>query len=238
MLHTKYYSFFRFLITLCLLTAGFMGCKRDQKPAPLTATAEAQLRDPELAQATALVEKNPQNDSLRYRRAELLWKNDVFDLALQDVAEAIRLDSMRPAYYHLMADILLDYARPNDSKRAIEVLTMAARKFPNRIPTLLKLSEFHLIVRQHQMALFTIDQILQQDARNADAFYLAGRVALDKRDTTNAIKSLQKSVQYNAFNKEAWMMLGHIFSAKNNPVALQYFDNALRVDTTLLEARE
>lgn len=225
-------------LCLCLLTGMLSACKNDVKNAPLTAAAEAQMHDPELSRINALVEKDPANDSLLYRRAELFWKNDVFDRALSDISEAMHIDSMRPAYYHLMADILLDYARPNDSKRAIEVLTTAARKFPTRIPTLLKLSEFHLVVRQHQMALYTLDQVLQQDARNAEAYALAGRVALDKKDTLNAIKSLQKSVQYDAFNSDAWMMLGRIFSVKNNPQALQCFDNAIRVDTTLLEARE
>jgi tetratricopeptide (TPR) repeat protein len=229
---------FRFLylalLSFCLLGA----CKNDKKPAPISAVQEAQMMDPDLNAVTAQLEKDPQNDSLLYRRAQLLLKNKVFDLALNDVGEALRIDSMRPAYYHLMADILMDFARPNDSKKAIDVLSAAARKFPTRIPTLLKLSELQLIVRQHAMSLYTIDRVLQQDPQNADAFYLAGRVALDKRDTINAIKSLQKSTQLDAYNADAWLMLGRIFLANNKPQAVQYFDNAFRVDTTNVEALE
>jgi len=194
--------------------------------------------DPELAQLTAQLEKDPNNDTLLYLRAATYYKLDAFDEALADLEKAMKRDSMQPAYYHLLADVLLDYSRPNDSRRAIEVLKLAAERFPDRISTLLKLSEFQLIVRKHNDALATLDKVLQRDPQNAEAFYMAGRVALDKGDTTNAVASLQKSVKVDADNADAWFFLGRIFSLRNNAVALQYFDNALRVDSTYLEAQE
>ncbi|MFN0034368.1 MAG: tetratricopeptide repeat protein [Saprospiraceae bacterium] len=194
--------------------------------------------DPELTKLTAQLEKDPKNDTLLYFRAVTYYKLDAYDEALDDLGNAMKYDSMQPAYYHLLADVLLDYARPNDSRRAIEVLKLAAQRFPDRIATLLKLSEFQLIVRKHSDALATLDKVLQRDPQNAEAFYMAGRVALDKGDTTNAVSSFQKSVNVNAGNADAWFFLGRIFSNRNNPVAVQFFDNALRVDSTYLEAQE
>lgn len=194
--------------------------------------------DPEIAQLTAALEKNPNNDTLLYRRAKAYYKLDAYDEAMVDLERALRRDSLQPMYYHLLADVLLDYARPNDSYRAIEVLKLAARRFPDRIPTLLKLSEFQLIVKQHGDALATLDKILQRDPQNAEAFYMAGRVALDKGDTTNAIGSLQKSVKINSDNADAWFFLGRIYGNRGNPLALQYYDNALRVDSTYMQAVE
>lgn len=217
-----------------LLALALLACKADPKPA----ANAADQQDPELARLNALLAKDPKNDSLLYYRARAFYKLDAFDEALVDASHAIQLDSTRPAYYHLLADILIDYARPNDSRRAIEVLKKAAQKFPDRIPTLLKLSEFQLIVQQHADALSTLDHILQRDPQNAEAFFMAGRVALDKGDTTNAVASLQKSVRLDENNTDAWMFLGRIFTNRNNPVALQYFDNALRVDSTNLAALE
>lgn len=194
--------------------------------------------DPDLVRYTELLAKNPKNDTLLFRRAATYYKLDAFDEALADLERAMRIDSMQPAYYHLLSDVLLDYARPSDSRRAIEVLKLAAQRFPERTQTLLKLSEFQLIVRKHADALATLDKILQRDPQNAEAYYMAGRVALDKGDTTNAIGSLQKSVKIDADNADAWFFLGRIFSKKNQPVALLYFDNALRVDSSFLEAQE
>lgn len=222
-------------LTLCgLLLMLLVACKNDPKPS----TADTPEIDPELTVLNGLLEKSPTDDSLLYRRAEVYYKLDSYDEAMKDVLQAINLDSLQPNYYHLLADVLLDYRRPNDSKRAINVLLTAAHKFPNHIHTLLKLSEFQLFVRQHSDALATLDKVLQRDPQNAEAFYMAGRVALDKGDTTAAIASLQKSVQLDATNGDAWMFLGRIFTNRNNPKALQFFDNVLRLDSTNLEARE
>lgn len=213
----------------------FLACKNEQKPA--SSSHEPQI-DPELAALNVLLKKNPNDDSLLFRRAAVFYQLDGFDEALKDISRAIQLDSMQPYYYHLMADLLIDYARPNDSRRAIDVLKTAAAKFPNHLHTLLKLSEFQLIVRRHGDALATLDKVLQRDPQNAEAFYMAGRVALDKGDTLASIASLQKSVKIDATNDDAWMFLGRIFTTRNNAAALQYFDNALRLDFTNLEARE
>lgn len=222
-------------LTFSLLLVVF-ACKNDSKPAPSTNT-EAQP-DPQLAQLTALIEKTPNNDTLYFKRAEVYYQLDGFDEALADLNKALSIDSMKPQYYHLLADVLIDYARPNDSKRAIDVLKLAANRFPGRIPTLLKLSEFHLIVQQHNEALGALNKILEQDPQNAEAFFMTGRVALDMGDSTRAVNALQKSVRLDAENADAWYFLGRLFYEKNNPLCLQYFDNALRVDSNYIEARE
>lgn len=217
------------------LTVWYFIPKKNAGPAK---TEQAAQGDPQLAELSALLEKDPNNDTLLYERARVYYKLDAYDEAMADLEKAMRRDSMQPLYYHLLADVLLDYARPNDSRRAIEVLKLASQRFPDRIPTLLKLSEFQLIVKKHGEALATLDKVLQRDPQNAEAFYMAGRVALDKGDTTNAIASLQKSVKIKSDNADAWFFLGRIYSNRNNPVALQFFDNALRVDSTYLEAQE
>lgn len=223
-------------LALIALAVWYFRPQKNQEP--ISQAAQELQADPDLTQLTALLAEDPDNDTLLYLRASTYYKLDAFDEAMADLEKAMKQDSMQPAYYHLLADVLIDYARPNDSRRAIEVLKLAAQRFPDRIPTLLKLSEFQLIVRKHGDALATLDKVLQRDPQNAEAFYMAGRVALDKGDTTNAISSLQKSVKIDADNADAWFFLGRIFSIRNNPVAVQYFDNALRVDSSYLEAQE
>ncbi len=222
-----------FLAITLLIQAN--ACKQDVKK---EAKTSAPKMDPTLLKYSTFLEADPNNDSLLYLRAATYWQLDAYDEALIDIGKAIKLDSMQPMYYHLMADVFLDYSRANDSRRAIDVLQVAAQKFPDRISTLLKLSEFQLIVKKHGDALKTINEIMKRDPQNAEAFFMAGRVALDQNDTTNAIVMFQKSVKINSGNDRAWMFLGQIAANRNNRTAIQYFDNVLRVDSLNLEARE
>lgn len=222
-----------FWVAGCWVLA-FSACKND--PAPRQTAAQDQ--HPELSRLTAMIEKNPANDSLYYMRGYAYWKLDAFDEAIMDANHAIGIDSMVPEYYHLLADAYLDYSRPNDSRRALDVLEKACTLFPDDALTWLKTSEFLLIVRQHGEALKKLDHILVRDPQNAEAYFMSGRIALDMNDTTRAVKSFQKSVQLDADNKDAWTFLGRIYTNKGNPLAVQFFDNALRIDSTDLEVRE
>jgi len=229
------------IITAALLVAGGLAgyfFLKKAPPKPLSEVARELQADPELTRFNALLAQDPENDSLLYLRARAYYQLDAYDEAIRDLSQAIRLDSLHPAYYHLLADTYLDYARPNDSKNAINTLLTAAYKFPGRVPTLLKLSEFQLIVLQHDDALATVGKILERDPENADAFFMAGRVALDMGDTVRSIVSLKKAVQYDSGIKDAWMFLGKIYADLGNPQAIQCFDNVLRLDSMDLKARE
>ena len=222
------------LLILGLVAFG-TACKREKEQ---KSGVDIPDRDPGLEALTAQIESNPKNDTLYFQRASLYYQLQGYDEALRDLHIAMEIDSMQPAYYHLLADVLIDYARPNDSRRAIDVLQLATERFPDRILTLLKLSEFQLIVQQHNEALSTLEKILLRDPQNAEAFFMIGRVALDMGDTTRSTTALQKSARLNADNVDAWMFLGKIFSNRNDDQALVYFNNALRLDSTLYEARE
>lgn len=221
---------------ICFLIAALSACGGKEKKTP--AYNLNQNQDPEIASLSEQIGLNPQDDSLLFRRAQVYYNLNAFDEALVDVGAALKLDSMQPAYYHLMADIYLDYARPNDSRRAIGALETALRKFPDRIPTLLKISEFNLIVRQHTAALKALDRVLRQNPQNAEAYFMTGRIALDMGDTTRAEKSLRKSVQLDAGNADAWVFLGRLATIRRDKAAVQYFDNALRIDTANSEIME
>jgi tetratricopeptide (TPR) repeat protein len=223
-------SLWAFLIGFVSLFVQF--CKNEAPP-PV-----ADSGDPALQRLTKLLAADPTNDSLLYMRGRVYWELEAYDEAMSDAITALQRDSSHPRYYHLLSDILLDYGRPNDSKRALDVLNMAANRFPDHQHTWLKLAEFNLIVRQHGEALKALDHVLKRDPQNAEAFFMSGRVALDMGDTIRAITSLEKSVSFDAENTDAWVMLGRIFTNRANPRAIQFFDNALRLDTTNVEVQE
>jgi tetratricopeptide (TPR) repeat protein len=220
---------------LAAIALYFTACKGGESE---TTTTVSGNQNPEISQLNAAISSDPKNDSLYFRRGLALWQLEAYDEALRDADKAIELDSLQPEYYDLLADIFISYRRPNDSRRAIDVMETAARRFPDDAATWLHLAELHLIVKQHGESLKCLDHVLQRDAQNADAFFLTARVALDKGDTLRAVRSLQKSVQLDAQNPTAWVMLGRLASNNGDDRAVQYFDNALRLDSTNVSYEE
>jgi tetratricopeptide (TPR) repeat protein len=219
------------LFTFVLLSVA---CKNDPKTDVPVVSDATNAINPELKALSLELEKYPKSDSLLFRRAEVFYRLEGYDGAINDLSAAIVIDSMQPKYYHLLSDVFMDYTK---SYQAVKTMEVAVSKFPDRIPTLLKASENYLIIRKHSEALKLLNRIMLRDPQNAEALYMSGRVALDMGKTNEAIASMQKSVKINADNADAWEFLGRIFSEKNDPVALQYFDNALRLDSTNTDLR-
>lgn len=207
-------------------------CKNDPKKNENAAAEAHSQGNPRLQQLNDFLEKDPKNDSLLYLRAATYQELEGYDQAILDLLEAMKIDSMQPNYYHLLADVFMDYTK---SKQAVTTMEVAMSKFPDRTPTLLKMSEFYLVVRRHTEALQTLDKILRRDPQNAEAYFMTGRVALDMGDSKRAIAAFRKAVQLDASIADAHYFLGKIYSQQKDPQALQYFDNALRLDSTNLD---
>lgn len=221
------HRFFAVIWTVALF-ASF--CKNE----PKTATTQVGSANPTIAELTALLEKSPDNDSLLFRRSEAFYEEGSYDPALEDIMRAIEIDSMRAPYFHLWADIFLDYYK---SAAALKVMEAAAIRFPERIPTLLKLSEFQLILKQRSEALSTIDKIFRLDPQNAEGWFMTGQICKDMGETDRAIASYKKAIAIDPDNRDSYLSLGQLFTAKRDKLALQYFGNALRIDSSSLETR-
>lgn len=205
-------------------TGGFQGFADDSTALSIT---------PEIAELSSLLADDPSNAELFAKRATLFYNNENFDLAAQDWEKAISIDSSDLYWYHSLADAYLD---DNKSKKSLESLFRLTMRDTTRIPTLLKLSEFQHILKLFEPSLATAGRILQIDPQNAEGYYMLGRNFEAIGDTARAINSFQTAVEIDPDNIDSYRKLGIIFDALGNPIALQYFDNALRIDSTDFDA--
>ncbi len=224
-----YYLFFLLgMLVLCLI-----GCKTDQASSENTPPPVPTTGNPTVDALTAQIIKNPDNAQLYATRAAAYYEAEGYDEAIADMAKAMSIDSTNVDYHHLLADIYLDYYQ---SRLALKTMERAAALHPDRIPTLLKLSEFQFILKQYNPSLKTIDQILQLDPQLGEAYFMMGRNFWEIGDTDRAIASFQKAVDFEPELIDGWIMLGKLFSEKENPVALRFYDNALAIDSTYIDA--
>ncbi len=187
--------------------------------------------NPDIDVLTEAIFKNPNDAQLYYRRAQLFYKNGAqggYDFAIEDMRYALSLDSTNLPFHHFLADIYLDYAQ---SRLALETLQRAATLYPDSLKTLLKLGQVQFITRQYSPTLATIDQILQRDPQNSDAFFLLGMNLKEMGQRERAIVALQKAADFNAKNIDAFLELANIYDAKKDPKALRYLETALLIDS-------
>ena len=215
---------------LCLVA-----CKKTAST-PTATTDIGTTNNPQIDSLTALLSKDPNNPAIFAARAELFYQNEAFDNALSDIAKALARDSTNRMYLHLLADIYLDGAssltntKESPSFKAIKTMEHAAALYPDSIGTLLKLSEFQMILQQNKESMMTLDKILRKNPTNDEAYFMMGMNFKEMGDTARAIRAFEKCVQNNSDHIDGYNELGLIYTLKNNPKAVLYFDNALAIN--------
>ncbi|MEM1328176.1 MAG: tetratricopeptide repeat protein [Bacteroidota bacterium] len=216
----RYFLLFIFLFLL-------LACDGDNPTT--TDTTTTTQGDPLLAQienVSAAIDQDIDNVELYRQRAALYYDLNSYDNAINDWQTVIEVDGSRPEDYHELADVYLDYFR---SREALDIMEMAADKFPKNALTLLKLAEFQMILRKNSASFRTIDQLLKQDPQNAEAYFMMGMNFKETGDTARAINSFQEAVDRNSTLVDAWLQLGDLYTALGEELALQYYENAIRV---------
>jgi tetratricopeptide (TPR) repeat protein len=74
------------------------------------------------------------------------------------------------------------------------------------------------------------------DKSNFEPYFIAGLNYKELKDTAKAIEQFKMALQYKPDMYDAYMQLGLLTSAQKSQLATQYFDNAIRIDSTIPES--
>ena len=227
----------RFIFFIFIPLFFFSGCGSDEKtnPKPSSSLLTTGGNNPVITKLSQEIKEHPNDHSILYKRAKIFSQNHDWDAAILDLKNAISMDSLQPSYHHLLADCYLDNMQ---SRKALNEMVETTILFPKRIPSLLKLTEFQVILKQYDGAFKTLERILKIDPQNAEAFFMTGVLYEDMGKKDKAIKAYQKTVQYNSDILDAWISLGNLLAEKKDKNAERCFDNAIRVDSNNVYAIE
>ena len=187
----------------------------------------SKLNSPELKAVNADLNKNPNNSILYYKRGQLYLNNKDFNAAIGDAQRAIKIDSTKADYFILLCDA---YFFSNQTRLAKETLEYCLKLNPASTEANLKLAEMYFYVKKYQESINYINKALMVNQTLAKGYYLKGMCYKESSDTGNAVSSFQTAVEQDNNYYAAYMELGLIFANKKNPLALEYFNNALRID--------
>ena len=185
--------------------------------------------EPALKEMTGYISNSPKDASLYYSRGKLLLKLKQDSLALKDFMMASSLDTNNAGYYSTIGDMLFE---SKDVTGSLVWLQKAIAKNPTDPKAHLKIAKLFLFTQDHKKAFDEIEIVLRKDVYNPEAYFLKGMVYKDMKDTSHAISSFQSALQVVPDYQPAIVQLGLIYSAKNDPLAIKYLDNAYKVDSS------
>lgn len=176
---------------------------------------------------------DPNNLDLYHQRSLYYLSKGDMSASLADINRVIGIDSSNTKYLLTAADI---HFFLNKIQRADQLLKRAAELEPTNVDVLLKLAQLHFYLKRYDEEIAVLDKVIDQDRRNAQAYFMRGMVAKEKGDTTGAMREMQLAVQMDPDYYNAYIQLGLISAAQRNPLAIDFYRNALQVQPTSIEA--
>lgn len=218
-------------LVLSLLLAGACGTEKDKKEA-VAGTEDTTALGRQIAEISRKIGEDPSAD-LFHERAKLhMQRMDVAN-AMLDMEKVMSMDTTKADYFLTLADVHLGASKPGKSKAALEKCISLDPK--NKL-AYEKLAELYFLVQQYKEALTNLDEVLRLDITNPKAYFMKGMCYRDLGDTTKAISSFQTAIEQKPAYYEPYMQLALMHHARNNKLALQYYDGALRVNPKSVEA--
>jgi tetratricopeptide (TPR) repeat protein len=211
----------------------FMACGQKPKSAEPTVEETESVDSTSIGFLSDEIRDNPGNANLFAARAEIYFQSGNTEEALRDMGLAIKLDSLNPQYYISIAEYYLSTGKSEKSK---EFLDICVEHFPENVDGILKLAEIHFLVQQYKEAMEFIVKAQQLDPLLAQPFFLKGLIYKEAGDTLKAIENFQITVNKDPDQYHAYMLLGAIFSDREDSLALDYFRIALKLQPGSIEA--
>ncbi|GBL35178.1 probable UDP-N-acetylglucosamine--peptide N-acetylglucosaminyltransferase SPINDLY [Filimonas sp.] len=186
----------------------------------------------ELSKISDEINKHPKDATLLFNRSKLYHSLKKDSLALNDLYSAIRVDSSKSGYYSAIADILFEH---KDISGSVDWIQKAIKLNPDDETAHLKIAKIFLFTGEYPKAFTEINTVLRSNVYNAEAYFLKGMCYKNMKDSNKAISSFQTAVQTDPKFVDGHMQLALIYKARNNPMAISYFENAFKADSTNME---
>jgi tetratricopeptide (TPR) repeat protein len=187
------------------------------------------FEQPALKEITNKINNDPKNAALYYQRGNILHgiKNDT--LAIEDYKKATTLDSTKAEYFSAVGDILFNH---RDIAGSVKWIQKAVALNPEDEKAQLKIAKLFLYIQDYPKSFAAINIVMRKNPANPETYFLKGLLYKDMKDTTRSISSFLTSIQMDPDYRESIIELAQLYSQQKNPIALKYYDNAFRLDTT------
>jgi tetratricopeptide (TPR) repeat protein len=195
--------------------------KKEQEATVLKQAPFAPLTD-------SIRQAKPEEEAgLYFRRAELLSRNNLHELAAEDYKRswAIHPEEATGLRYGSTLSIL------GRIDEAAKLLQDCRKKFPSNANFSNMLGDIYMQSGKTKAALDLYDTMLQADSLDFEAWYEKGLLLEKAKDTAGALIALKKAYTIQPVNTYA-LELAHLYAENRNSKALELCDEVLAKDLT------
>jgi len=214
------------IIPIVLLLSLFLfSCNGQNKT---TSTNSDKKESSSIDALNSKIEQEPENATFYVQRAKIYQEADDLNHAIADIQMAINKDPNNTSYYLQLADYFL---ATGQMKNSIGVLKKVLTIQPKNIEALLKMGEINLMIRKYHDVFTYANAVLENDPYNSKAFFMRGYTYKEMGDTTRAIENFRNCIKNDPAHYNANVELALIYSVRKNAMAIDYFKNAIAIDS-------
>jgi Tfp pilus assembly protein PilF len=179
----------------------------------------------------SLIVLYPDSMPILIKHGQKMMKEFDFSKAIADGAKAFHMDSNNIEARMLYADVLNN--RPTrtftDIMEAQRHFKVIIKNEPSNTKALVGLATTYSQQQDFEKAFQYINNALKIDAKYRDAYVLKGTIYLQIGNKELAKSSYETAVQQDPKFYEAYLMLGTIYESENNPICLEYYTTATKI---------
>ncbi|RHZ43943.1 hypothetical protein Glove_798g5 [Diversispora epigaea] len=174
------------------------------------------------------VDSHPNNKAILFgNRAELLCKLRRYDLALEDIKQALKLEPNNIIFHQQLTDL---YRRQHKYEEALTQANFTLLLSPNNINTLLLRADIYFIQKKYTDSLTNLNDAIQIDPKNPYALTARGELFFKIRRFGNPLKDINESLKIKATNFHALEVRGSILKKQHKyQKALDDFNKSLEL---------
>ncbi len=183
------------------------------------------------------IKNDPGNTDLLLARVNYNKTKNNLESALFDLNQCLQLDSLNSNFHFLVAEIYFELSKTANANRKYPSLAMyhlekVLKLNINDQRSYALLGELLLAYARYKEAIENFNASLKIEYNQPKTHMLMGYAFKQLGQEDNAINCFRNAVNVDPDFKEAFVQLGQIFHARGDSLAIVYYDNALRFDST------
>lgn len=187
----------------------------------------------ELSKLNANIIADPNNYIVYTNRANYYIANGEYDKAREDANRALRLNPNEAEVAYTKGVVLL---KTNQIKEAITFFEHAVDIDSAHARSYLKLAYINLAVPDFDKSIEQINKALRINKYLAEGYFIKGMWYERQGKDELASSSYQTAIERKPDYYEAYLMQGALNDRLDNPLAIQYFNTAIRIKPKSIEA--